>query len=165
MQKINIANSYGVNILGVHIPKNAIYGYWKLASGNTCTYYIKDLEDFETACPLITAYICWNKSTFRLSSIKKNSSFGRYLIKFWSKNIRWGTRAEYPLHAKRVAPKPKCPQTKFLLRISNQEQIDGRSYADKLAKHKDSETKEWDGTYDEIPFYDNSAYNGWADYR
>lgn len=165
MKKINIANSFGVNILGVHIPKNAIYGTWKLASGNTCTYYISDLEDFEKMCPLITAHVCYEKSGFKLASIKKNSSFGRFLIKFWTNHIKWGTRAEYPLHAKRVAPKPKCPQTKFLLHISNQEQIDGRSYADKLAKHKDSETKEWDGTFDEIPFYDNSAYNGWADYR
>lgn len=164
MQKINIANSYGVNILGVHIPKNSIYGTWKLASGNTCTYYITDLEDFEKMCPLITAHVCYEKSGFKLASIKKNSSFGRFLIKFWTNNIKWGTRVEYPLHSRKVAPKPKMPQTSFMLKISNQEQIDGRSYADKLKKHKNSK-QEWDGTFDEIPFYDNSAYNGWADYK
>lgn len=165
MQKINIANSYGVNILGTHIPKNAIYGYWLTKSGHKLTYYVSALEDFEKSCPNITAHICFEKSTFRLSSIAKTSCFGKFLCNYALNNIPYGTRAEYPLHAKRMTPKPKLPQTNFLLKISNQEQIDGRSYADKLAKHKDSETKEWDGTFDEIPFYDNSAYNGWADYR
>lgn len=164
MQKINIANSFGVNILGVHIPKNAIYGHWITRSGHKLTYYISDLEDFEKSCPNITAHVCYEKSTFRLSSISKTSRFGKFLCNYALNNIPYGTRVEYPLYAKRIAPKPKLPQTSFLLKISNQEQIDGRSYADKLAKHKNS-NQEWDGTFDKIPFYDNSAYNGWADYR
>lgn len=164
MQKINIANSYGVNILGTHIPKNAIYGTWKTRNGHKLTYYVSALEDFEKSCPNITAHICFEKSTFRLSSIPKKSRFGKFLCNYALNHIPYGTRVEYPLHSRKVAPKPKLPQTNFLLKISNQEQIDGRSYADKLAKHKDS-NQEWDGTFDEIPFYDNSAYNGWADYK
>lgn len=164
MQKINIANSFGVNILGVHIPKNAIYGYWLTKSGHKLTYYISALEDFERPCQNITAHVCFEKSTFRLSSIAKTSRFGKFLCNYALNNIPYGTRVEYPLYAKRIAPKPKLPQSSFLLRISNQEQIDGRSYADKLAKHK-TPNQEWDGTFDEIPFYDNSAYNGWADYK
>lgn len=178
MQKINIANSFGVNILGVHIPKNAIYGTWKLASGNTCTYYISDLEDFEKMCPLITAHVCYEKSGFKLASIKKNSSFGKFLLKFWSNNIRWGTRVEYPqkLHSNRYLvtiqrdPKKhddpfnsqgfsnlKKTQTSFLGKVHSQEQIDGRSYADKLVIRKN-------GNVSEMNFYDRS-YNGWADYK
>ena len=75
MQKINIANSFGVNILGVHIPKNAIYGTWAIKKGQRLTYYISDLEDFEKPCPNITAHVCFEKSTFRLSSISKKLSF------------------------------------------------------------------------------------------
>lgn len=164
MQRINIANSFGVNILGVTIPKYSIYGYWLTKSGHKLTYYISALEDFEKPCKNITAMVCFEKSTFRLSSIPKKSRFGKFLCNYALNHIPYGTRAEYPLHAKRIAPKPKLPQTSFMLKISNQEQIDGRSYADKLAKHKNS-NQEWDGTFDEIPFYDNSAYNGWADYR
>lgn len=163
MQKINIANSFGVNILGTHIPKNAIYGTW-YTKGHKLTYYISALEDFEKPCPNITAMVCFEKSTFRLSSIPKKSRFGKYLCNFALNNIPYGTRVAYPLHHKRIAPKPKLPQTCFLLKISNQEQIDGRSYADKLSKSKDPKTKEWDGTYMEVPFYDKGAYNGWASY-
>lgn len=157
MQKINIANSFGVNILGVTIPKNSIYGYWLTKSGHKLTYYVSALEDFEKSCPNITAHICYEKSAFRLSSISKTSRFGKFLCNYALNNIPYGTRVEYPLHAKRIAPKPKLPQTSFMLKISNQEQIDGRSYADKLIIRKN-------GNVSEMNFYDRS-YNGWADYK
>lgn len=157
MQRINIANSYGVNILGVHIPKNAIYGYWPTKSGHKLTYYISALEDFEKPCKNITAMVCFEKSTFRLSSIPKKSRFGKFLCNYALNHIPYGTRAEYPLHAKRIAPKPKLPQTSFMLKISNQEQIDGRSYADKIIIRKN-------GNVSEMNFYDRS-YNGWSDYK
>lgn len=184
MQKINIANSWGVNILGTHIPKNAIYGYWHI-KGQKCTYYITALEDFEKPCPNITAKVCFAQSQFRLSSIPKSSSLGKFLCNFALNHIPYGTRVEYAkrLHSDRYLVKinrdpQKCddpfdtqgfanlrrPQTVFLGKVRSQEQVDGRSYANKLIKHKNAVTKEWDGTYEEASFYDKNAYNGWTSY-
>lgn len=178
LKKINIANSFGVNILGVTIPKNSIYGYWLTKSGHKLTYYVSALEDFERPCPNITAMVCYEKSTFRLSSISKKSCFGKFLCNYALNNILYGTRVEYPqkLHSNRYLvtihrdPKKhddpfntqgfsnlKKPKTSFLGKVHSQEQIDGRSYADKLVIRKN-------GNVSEMNFYDRS-YNGWADYK
>lgn len=164
MQKINIANSFGVNILGVHIPKNAIYGKIPFKSGNTLTYYITDLQDFECSCELITAHVCMNESEFRIGSISKSSRLGRMICNYVLNNVLYGTRVIYPLkHCRNVAPKQKLPQTAtgYLQRPSSQSQIDGRSRTGKYLPDATGVSR-YNYNYE---FFDDCAYNGWSSYR
>lgn len=164
MQKINIANSFGVNILGVHIPKNAIYGKIAFKSGKSLTYYITDLEDLECACELITAHVCMNASEFHLGSIPKSSRLGRMICNYALNNVPYGTRVIYPYkRCLSVVPKQKLPQTAtgYLQRPSSQSQIDGRSRTGKYTPDTMGIPR-YNYNYE---FYDDGAYNGWSSYR
>lgn len=164
MQNINIANSFGVNILGMHIPKNTIYGQIALKDGHTLTYYITALEDLERPCKLITAYVCRDKSQFRLSSISKSSRLGKMICNYALNCIPYGTRVVYPLkHCRSVAPKRKVPQTAtgFTQRVTSQEQIDGRC---KTGRYIPDNTGVIRYCYN-YEFFDDGAYNGWSSYR
>lgn len=145
MEKIKIANSFGVHILGVNIPKNSVYG----CIGDL-TYYITALEDFEKPCPYITAMVCKNKSQFRLSSISKTSKMGRFISEWALNNIPYGTRVEYPY--KRIFNKivrEKRPQTRFDSKGVSQSRIDGKGYKPSKDTRKDGSINEYAGAMKE----------------
>ena len=74
MKEINHANSFGVNIVGIHIPKNAIYGKTHTLKGTEFTYYTTDLESIDNAHrTFIYTYVSAYGSTFRLQRVKKDS--------------------------------------------------------------------------------------------
>ena len=144
MKSINIANSYGVNIKGVHIPKYAVYG-----RVSEYTYYITDLHAFETSQSYFWCYLSKGDSVFCKTKIQKRSKIG-HSINMWILNhVPYGTRVEYPRHnyEKNVMgilqcePHEKRPQTTYIYGASSQRAIDG------------------------VDCTDRGVYNGWTNYR
>lgn len=164
MKPVNHANSFGVNILGLHIPKYSIYGTVQTSSGSL-TYYTTDLasvDDFKSTT--IKVHICIHGSDFVSKSVKKNSPLGELILKYADENIPYGTRCICPRKAHIAAPKEKLPQTVFLSKVSNQESIDSRGYANKLRHKKDSKGDIIANAYEQVDFVDKGAYNGWVSY-
>lgn len=162
MKEINHANSFGVNIVGIHIPKNAIYGKTHTLKGTEFTYYTTDLESIDNAHrTFIYTYVSAYGSAFRLQRVKKDSMLGHLIMEYANENIPYGTRCIWPRYAHSFVPTEKKPQIVFLGKVSNQESIEGRGYANKLRKQRDRNGNIIPHTYEQVDFVDKGAYNGW----
>ena len=159
--------NYRTCILGINIPKNSVYGYWNTQKSGKLVYYITDYSSFwNNESSHFPIQGCFHNSYFRTVHISKTSKLGRFITAYVLDHVQPDQTVSYRLylHRNHLVPGLRKPCPEFMGKVSSQEQIDGRSYADKLKKHKNS-NHEWDGTFDEIPFYDKGAYNGWADYK
>lgn len=115
MEKIKIANSYGVNILGVHIPKNAIYGCIPIKEGRMY-YYCTDYNHIENDNKkYINIHVCYftgkispNKQVmFSHRTIGKNCILATLILNYVLENVRHGTRCEYSLHTSNLMKHPR----------------------------------------------------------
>lgn len=121
MKPINFANSYGVSILGVRLPKYTVYGCIQNRDGSkSLTYYVTDLKQFTNwDRNTVDIYICRYKSQFRKEKFSLNSGLGQMIIDFVFDNHLERKRVEYAYSTqlKTVVPKERKPQV-FMQRSS-----------------------------------------------
>ncbi len=166
MKEINHANSFGVNISSVHIPKNAIYGKAHTLKGIKFIYYTTDLESIDNPeVNYINTHVSIYGSDFKLQRVKKDSMLGNMIMEYANKNIPYGTRCIYPRYTHLYVPTERKPQTIFLCKVSNQEAIEGKGYANKVRKQRDKNGNIIPGNYEQTDFIDKGAYNGWHTYK
>lgn len=121
MKKINYANSYGVSILGVRLPKYTVYGCIQNRDGSkSLTYYVTDLNQFtDWKKNTVDLYICRYNSQFRKEKFSLNSELGKMIIDFVFDNHLETKRVEYAYctQIQAVIPKERKPQV-FMQRSS-----------------------------------------------
>ncbi len=121
MKPINYANSFGVSILGVRLPKYTVYGEIKNRDGSkSLTYYVTDLNQFtDWQKNTVDIYICRYKSQFRKERFSLNSGLGQMVVNFVFDNHLETKRVEYAYSTqmKAVVPRERKPQ-KFMQRSS-----------------------------------------------
>lgn len=121
MKAINFANSFGVSILGVRLPKYTVYGCIKNRDGSkSLTYYVTDLKQFtDWGKNTVDIYICRYKSQFRKEKFSLNSELGKMIIDFVFDNHLETKRVEYAYctQIQAVIPKERKPQV-FMQRSS-----------------------------------------------
>ena len=121
MKAINFANSFGVSILGVRLPKYTVYGCIKNRDGSkSLTYYVTDLKQFtDWGKNTVDIYICRYKSQFKKEKFSLNSELGKMIIDFVFDNHLETKRVEYAYctQIQAVIPKERKPQV-FMQRSS-----------------------------------------------
>lgn len=114
MKVISFANSYGVSILGIKLPKYTVYGCIQNRDGSkSLTYYVTDLDQFTNWNKnTVDIYICRYKSQFRKEKFSLNSELGKMIINFVFDNHLETKRVEYAYSTqlKSVTPKERKPQ-------------------------------------------------------
>lgn len=121
MKPINFANSFGVSILGVRLPKYTVYGCIQNRDGSkSLTYYVTDLDQFtDWKKNTVDIYICRYKSQFRKEKFSLTSRLGQMVVNFVFDNHLENKRVEYAYSTqlKTVVPKERKPQV-FMQRSS-----------------------------------------------
>ncbi len=114
MKPINYANSFGVSILGLRLPKYTVYGKIQNRDGSkSLTYYVTDLTQFTNWDKnTVDIYICRYKSQFRKEKFSLNSGLGQMIIDFVFDNHLETKRVEYAYSTQleSVTPKERKPQ-------------------------------------------------------
>lgn len=114
MKTISYANSFGVSILGVRLPKYTVYGKIKSADGKkSMTYYVTDLSQFTNWDKnTVDLYVCRYESQFKKERFSLNSKLGQMIVNFVFDNHLENKRVEYAYctQLNAVVPKERKPQ-------------------------------------------------------
>ena len=110
MKVLNICHNHNTIIHGIRMPKNAVYGQFRLSNGQTIVYYI---DEFDRIFDALFFHIWderrnkWVETNTRAKSYYRG--FYAYICSKFDKFSLWGSKCELYVESD-LLPRRKCAQ-------------------------------------------------------